>query len=561
MTLLDVTPAQSSYTYNFAHLSIQEFLAAYYLCNLPKQQQSELFADFKDNPSFKYVWIFYSGLSKLDIIEIFESITPASNIVSDVSKCGWLQAIVCLNEANNPDLHQTITENMNGSIDLTGHNMDLLSCSSLGYFVTSCLPGSIKSLTLASCAISDEGLFQICKALKSFSFSFGSTVTNLTIDLDLSYNDVTKQSAIYIAELFSGTFPPIENFAFSGNYLGDQGIAIVLTSLMGVYTLKQVEIKDCGLESDGMEVLSHLLTNENMSLTHLDISYNKIDTSMVECLAQSICKNSTLEVLNLSNCHLNTSGVSVLLQRCKTLETLDLSNNEINFIESCYFMDSLDNTRIDYLCISDYFLESNSILGDELLLHHINLQYELHKVLHNNTFNFVKSLKIHCNSHHQSLVSAISNNKYLTEITAFITSKDDFLAFKNGFEQNTRLEKEWLMITEQLLLHTSANLTSLSLEGTFYAEDCLYLIHALSKSISLTTLKVSPQEGFTLSGALQFLEHLQGISSLKTLKLTLEKSTREAKENMAIRKMENFIAELNKHRKAQGNEIFQLHLN
>ena len=80
---------------------------------------------------------------------------PLPNMFSVLQKADLIQLLLCLYEASVPDLCEEAIKFMNGIIDLSYYEMDLLHCSALAYCIRNCPRGPIKVLNLGWCGIGD----------------------------------------------------------------------------------------------------------------------------------------------------------------------------------------------------------------------------------------------------------------------------------------------------------------------------------------------------------------------------------------------------------------------
>ena len=88
-------------TYNFPHLTIQEFLASLYICLLPQQEQQRLMTTTKYFKNFGNVFVFFCGLTKLASNEIHQIVS--SKLIpfkSDFSNPDVIPAMRCMYESD-----------------------------------------------------------------------------------------------------------------------------------------------------------------------------------------------------------------------------------------------------------------------------------------------------------------------------------------------------------------------------------------------------------------------------------------------------------------------------
>lgn len=100
------------------------------------------------------------------------------------------------------------------------------------------------------------------------------------------------------------------------------------TNLMPVLChLKLLSIRKCTLSSGFYKVLENLL-KESQRLLELDLSDNRIPAKEMGMICDGISQNTSLTVVNLSNCKLRDEHLVILLLALsanKSIRTLDLS--------------------------------------------------------------------------------------------------------------------------------------------------------------------------------------------------------------------------------------------
>ena len=150
----------STTTYNFSHLTIQEFLAAIYISTLPQEKGLQLLNEyFSDYP---IIFIFLCGLTGLMTTEMFQFIysklmsggvdfwPPNSDVVT---------AIGCIYESKQTSLNQPILVK---PFILTCSSNTLLpyDCLCISYLL-SCFP--VTQLLMWNCSIGDKGAEMLIK--------------------------------------------------------------------------------------------------------------------------------------------------------------------------------------------------------------------------------------------------------------------------------------------------------------------------------------------------------------------------------------------------------------
>ena len=160
----------SSKNYNFFHLTIQEFCAAYYICSLPEDEQQQLLKLQCQEEHFREVIIFVCGLSDypVRIIDLLYScVYPHSEDTDsidtdridtdsiDTSPEDTLLLLHCAFESQCVDTCSTLGNKLNSSIDLRHQNLTASDTSAVGYLMCTY---PIKDLDLYECWCGDNGV-------------------------------------------------------------------------------------------------------------------------------------------------------------------------------------------------------------------------------------------------------------------------------------------------------------------------------------------------------------------------------------------------------------------
>ena len=137
--------------YQFTHLSIQEFLAAYHMKDLLLEEQLSLLEKHRKDKQFQNLWRFYSGITKLKN----ESVRDKILLDTRESNESELFLIHCLYEANDPRACSVAAEKLKSVLNLNNKLLNPADCLCAAYVVST---GGNWTLDLRGCNIGDEGL-------------------------------------------------------------------------------------------------------------------------------------------------------------------------------------------------------------------------------------------------------------------------------------------------------------------------------------------------------------------------------------------------------------------
>ena len=282
-------------TFNFLHFSIQEYLAAHYIANLPADEELKIieakfwssihFNTFSmyvaitkgQRPSFKH---FLCGGDK--------SIAISDKFLYNQLRC--LQLYRCFHEAGDDDICKTIERSVKFSdkkIDLSRTRLTASDVECVTVFLTSSSHKEWVGLYLDSCYIQDHGLHILHRGLLHY--------TDITItELWLNYNGLTSQSSSIISDITVSC--NVKVLRINGNHtIGeDEQLYSILTNPSTM--LETLIMYDTALSSRAAIALFTALKDNN-SLKELYIVNNDVTDDASDAITTALQRNSCLVVL------------------------------------------------------------------------------------------------------------------------------------------------------------------------------------------------------------------------------------------------------------------------
>lgn len=138
--------------YQFSHLSIQEFLAAYQIKKLESAERIQLLKEFREDKQFQNVWKFLSGITKLKEEEFQEAII--SNTTADNRDQMFL--IHCLFEAHDTDICLEGAAKLERNLNINNMSLNTTDCLCAAYAITTA--GGDWVVDLRGCNIGADGM-------------------------------------------------------------------------------------------------------------------------------------------------------------------------------------------------------------------------------------------------------------------------------------------------------------------------------------------------------------------------------------------------------------------
>ena len=352
--LLLIAPTTSVYgrekTYNFLHLTLQEFCAARYIskCLSPEQQQS--FLKFQHSHNITnypqgMLYMFYSGITGLKDKRNVESLVPYKQQLIGLSV---LHLINCAYEAHNNTACQMIGNVLNGAVDLTGCVSSAM-LSKLDYFLMQ-LDGPLNVLKVSVGYVGDE-IFTI---LLSLLEKRQSRYFDTNFALEAKDCMITHKSYFLLAELLPSSLHIVElNIGKSHDLFSTQikyrirSSSKLKYSLPSAKVLKDIDalpnaftnsrtlrVLDVSGLNIGPEGAGYLAGCRGVVLHSLMVSGCKLGPTGADKIGKMVCYNKSLASVNLAYNKIGDNGVAKLvchLEKClNSVHTLNLEGNNIS---------------------------------------------------------------------------------------------------------------------------------------------------------------------------------------------------------------------------------------
>ena len=309
-------------TFNFLHFSIQEYLAAHHITNLPADKELRIIEDKFWSKTHFNMFSMYISLTK-GKRPSFKHFLCGGNrtiAISDRFLTHQLQCLHlyrCFYEAGDDDICKTIEQSIRFSekkIDLSDSKLTATDVESVTVFLTSSSNKEWESLYLLDCYIQDHGLHILHRGLLHCS---GITI----VTLQLNYNDLTIQSSSLISDITLSC--NVRELYLDGNYtIGeDKQLYSILTNPSTM--LEILDMTNTQLSSKGAIVLFNSLKDNN-KLKLLSIACNDITDNASDAITTALEKNSCLVRLWMWGNPLTGKAIVNIMNSLKSNNTLEL---------------------------------------------------------------------------------------------------------------------------------------------------------------------------------------------------------------------------------------------
>ena len=401
--------------------------------------------------------------------------------------------------SSNLDFHDNSTQRTIDEPNLGSNNFGILEANGSSYSSDDQIKDARK--------FSADQLQDFHDPVLSEATSSYNAVTTNTGDIDTMSVDILSDSD-YTLEHASGS------------------IAELTEIITYNYFLEFLDISNCKLSDLQIGLVATALS-KTTTLKHLNFSHNKIVTDNTALKVASIfTSNLSMNGINLSNCHLQESGIVIIcdaLARIKSLTSLDISKNAItNNISQNLAFAIKENALLEQLNLSlcfEYSEDSNEKISGIIgiltpLINFRSLEYlDLHSCCIND-----KSAEL--------ISVVIAHNKSLSHL---------------NLSDCKLLDKGLISIAKSLQKHFTLEYLCLS-SNTITEQAACEIALAVSNNLSLQYLAMSKCE-LKETGIVEISKALLNVSSIKVFNLSDNNINDETTENIAAVFCNNYLIE------------------
>ncbi|XP_065917950.1 protein NLRC5-like [Dysidea avara] len=409
---------------------------------------------------------------------------------------------------------------------------------------------NLKAINISNNKISTEAANSIAKVL-----SHNTKLQKLHID----HNNLQASGITKLVEGLQG-ISTLTAFGISSNNIGmnEKAADSIAALLSNNCLLQSLHLGTNHLQTNSvMKIVSALQHVTTLSI--LDLSNNNITFEAVESIAVVLSKNDKLKELYIGGNALQAVSIRKILQNMETLTTLSLPNSSINSEEVDEFASCLlCCTKLQKLILSECNLQtvgvtsiansllntkhltvfniSNNTVSDEVsekiaavLSHNPQLQ-ELH--IAKNNFTDKGAIEIFISLHSTSTLTVlnISNNSITFEATdSLVKVLSKSCNLKELYIAGNRFETTGA-IKIALSLQKITSLTKLNISNNGITEEAAdHIATVLTYNTMLQELQLA-RNSFGTTGALKILSSLKDTSSLTKLNISYNNITDDAAE-------------------------------
>ena len=287
--------------YNFFHLTHQEYLGAFYISQLPANEQRTLFIEHKKSKQLRVVWRFVAGLTRMQHI-------------------GW--------DMFKGGLQMKVNEESGGYV-VRGDTVLVRS------FIVECLYEA-QDVQSCECVFGQSKVYYSCSFETPYcvyAVGYCVSVCSNTCNVDLSYSECGSQllemlvHGLKSVEFGGGS---IENLDLSGCTGVMEGGHLVQLSHQILQHIRSLNLVNCSLIKETLDILADYIPRLH-SLTSLNISNNEGGVGSTVKLLRALRQHGKLETLDMSTIVIgmdDVAALSDLIQSPGNLRELTVSDSK-----------------------------------------------------------------------------------------------------------------------------------------------------------------------------------------------------------------------------------------
>lgn len=308
-------------THSFLHLTIQEFLAAYFIAQLPPEEQKQLFLDHSGEDHLDVVWRFFAGITGFDKVgwDVAKSsyscnITMEHSImeISEGSTHVSLIMLRCLFEAQSKHCRTALASDeiifSTTAVSDSFHPFDFFA---LGYCVAHSKKCSWK-ISIHNLNLQGDLVEMFTSGVLS-NLQLSSYIDTLAFEL----TPLGQDGVAYLAQLPSGILSEIRVFSLEQCLVDDSALANLAQLLSQMRMLEKVSLglldKDGGDVGDVCILLQSLGKIDKLQCLQFPQGF-LWSAAAVEALEKLIKPGSNLTSLSIRCTSLRRQLISTLLE-------------------------------------------------------------------------------------------------------------------------------------------------------------------------------------------------------------------------------------------------------
>ena len=317
-------------SYHFIHLTLQEFLSAYHISQLPLDRQQQVIQDHVKVGHLKTVVRFYFGLCKHN----YFTSSMISNSISQYKSSSCYHWLFEMEDSK--QISNVLGSDKSVSVR-SSYEWSPLDYYCLGY----CISHSQCQweLNLFSASMGDEGVEMFCNGTLS---NRQATCNGKITEANFSNNVITEEGIKSLVKVSPPILQTIEVLHLQSNKLNAEALHVFSTVIPKLTSLQVLNLALNPIGDGGAVELIGTLCHCNTPLKYLNLYGTGIGEE--DCASLTILISSTdLETLDVSKNNLSSNSVTSIMNgilQNNTIRTLWMSSSQFS-VDNCTSLSSI----------------------------------------------------------------------------------------------------------------------------------------------------------------------------------------------------------------------------
>ena len=301
-------------SYHFIHLTLQEFLSAYHITQLPQEKQEQIIRKHVDTGHLNMVVRFYFGLTKPNHF--------TSQMISEHLSVEYREQATDYHWLFECGDVETITEELREVSVKSSYSWNPLDYYVLGYCVSHY--EFQWKLNFFYVSMEDEDIEMLCRGMASAP----DTTWNGELEADFSGNNITSEGMKWFTKIPLQRLQQIKELNFNSNKLDSNALNVFTEVVPNLSKLQALSLGGIG-KGRAVEVLK-CLYHHKIPLEKLDLHHTGVGEE--DCALIALLTRTLLD-MNIYGNSLSSNSIATIMEgllQHNIIQTLDMSGSHLS---------------------------------------------------------------------------------------------------------------------------------------------------------------------------------------------------------------------------------------